>query len=160
MKTILIAVVALLSASVAGAQINNAKTETAKVSGNCGMCETTIEKAGNKKKLYRTDWNVDTKMASITYDSKKTDLDAVLKSIALSGYDNVKYLAPDEAYNKLHGCCKYERSTSEKKAACCSDEASCNHDDADHKEAKADCCKDGKCTKEGHNGKDCCKKSE
>ena len=91
------------------AQINNAKTETVKVYGNCEMCETTIEKAGKNKKLYKTDWNEGTKTASITYNSKKTDLDAVLKSIALSGYDNLKYLAPDDAYNKLPGCCKYER---------------------------------------------------
>ena len=106
---ILITAVVLLSTSASLAQINNAKTETVKVYGDCGMCETTIEKAGNKKKQYKTDWDADTKMAIITYDSKKTDLDAVLKSIALSGYDNVKYLAPDEAYNKLPGCCKYKR---------------------------------------------------
>jgi copper chaperone CopZ len=111
--TILMAVVGLLSTTVSQAQIKNAKTETIKVYGNCGMCETTIEKAGSKTKLYKTDWNADTKMASITYDSKKTSADAVLKSIALSGYDNVNYLAPDDAYNKLHDCCKYDR---EKKA--------------------------------------------
>ena len=107
------AAVGLLSATASHAQIKNAKTENIKVYGNCGMCETTIEKAGSKSKLYKTDWNVDTKMASITYDSKKTTADAVLKSIALSGYDNVSYLAPDDAYNKLPGCCKYDR---EKKA--------------------------------------------
>ncbi len=101
--------VLLLSISVSQAQINNARTETVKVYGDCGMCETTIEKAGNKKKLYKTDWDADTKIATITYDSKKTNLDAVLKNIALSGYDNVKYLAPDEAYNKLQDCCKYKR---------------------------------------------------
>ncbi|MBC7874101.1 MAG: DUF3347 domain-containing protein [Ferruginibacter sp.] len=107
-KIILISAVALLSAS-AMAQINNAKTETVKIYGDCGMCETTIEKAGSKKKQYKTDWDADTKMAIIIYDSKKTDLDAVLKSIALTGYDNVKYLAPDNAYNRLPGCCKYKR---------------------------------------------------
>ena len=101
--------VALLSTSVSQAQIKNAKTETVKISGNCGMCKTTIEKAGSKKKLYKTDWNEETKMATITYDSKKSTADEVLKSIALSGYDNVNYLAPDDAYNKLHGCCKYDR---------------------------------------------------
>ena len=97
---ILIAAVGLLSAAVSHAQIKNAKTETIKVYGNCGMCETTIEKAGSKSKLYKTDWNVDTKMATITYDSKQTSADAVLKSIALSGYDNINYLAPDDAYYK------------------------------------------------------------
>lgn len=108
---ILMAAVGLLSATVSHAQIKNAKTETVKVYGNCGMCETTIEKAGTKSKLYKTDWNVDSKMASITYDSKKTTAEAVLKSIALSGYDNTSFLAPDEAYNKLHGCCKYDRES-------------------------------------------------
>ena len=106
---ILIAVVGMLSTTVSSAQIKNAKTETIKVYGNCGICETNIEKAGSKANLYKTDWNVDTKIASITYDSKKTNADAVLKSIALSGYDNANFLAPDEAYNKLNGCCKYDR---------------------------------------------------
>lgn len=105
------AVAGLLSTTVTYAQIKNAKTETIKVYGNCGMCEKTIEKAGSKSKLYKTDWNEDTKMASITYESKKTTADAVLKNIALSGYDNASFLAPDEAYNKLHGCCKYDRES-------------------------------------------------
>ena len=114
MKSFLLFIaVALLSSAVSNAQIKNAQTKTVKVYGNCGMCKTTIEKAGSKKKLYKTDWNEETKMASITYDSKKSTADEVLKSIALSGYDNINYLAPDDAYNKLHGCCKYER---EKKA--------------------------------------------
>ena len=121
--------VGMLSTTVLQAQIKNAKTETIKVYGNCGMCETTIEKAGTKSKLYKTEWNVDTKMASITYDSKKTTADAVLKSIALSGYDNANYLAPDEAYNKLHGCCKYER---ENKKAVASDKTTTGNTIQDH----------------------------
>jgi copper chaperone CopZ len=106
---ILMASVVLLSTTACQSQINNAKTETVKVYGNCGMCESTIEKAANKKKISKADWNVDTKMAAITYDSKKTTLDAVLKNIALAGYDNQSFLAPDAAYNKLPGCCKYDR---------------------------------------------------
>jgi len=106
---ILMAVVGLLSTTPLQAQIKNAKTETVKVNGDCGMCETTIEKVGNKKNQNKTDWDADTKLAIITYDSKKTGLDAILKNIALSGYDNVSYLAPDEAYAKLPGCCQYKR---------------------------------------------------
>lgn len=108
---ILLAAVGLLSATGSFAQVKNAKTETLKVFGNCSMCETTIEKAGSKSKLYKTDWNVDTKMATITYDSQQTTADAVLKSIALSGFDNANFLAPDEAYNKLPECCKYNRES-------------------------------------------------
>ncbi|MBC7934199.1 MAG: DUF3347 domain-containing protein [Rhizobacter sp.] len=111
---ILMAAVALLSTTACQAQIKNAKTATVKVYGNCGMCETTIEKAANKTKVSTVDWNEETKMATITYDSKKTNVDAVLKNIALAGYDNQSFLAPDAAYNKLPGCCKYDR---EKKTA-------------------------------------------
>ena len=110
MKAILLAsAVVLFSTTACQSQINNAKTETVKVYGNCGMCETTIEKAANIKKISKADWNQETKMATITYDSKKTTLDAVLKNIALAGYDNQSFLAPDAAYNKLPGCCKYDR---------------------------------------------------
>lgn len=110
----LIAAVTLLTITTSQAQIKNAKTETVKVYGNCGMCETTIEKAAIKSKVSNADWNEETKMATITYDSNKTTLDAVLKNIALAGYDNQSFLAPDAAYNKLPGCCKYSR---EKKTA-------------------------------------------
>lgn len=106
---ILISAVIIFSTTVSLSQINNAKTETVKIYGNCGMCETTIEKAASKKKISKADWNRETKMATITFDSKKTSLDAVLKNIALAGYDNERFLAPDAAYNQLQECCKYER---------------------------------------------------
>ena len=105
----MVAITVLLSFTSCNAQIKNAKTETVKIYGNCDMCEKTIEKAGSLKKIAKVDWNVDTKMATITYDSKKTNQDAILKRIALSGYDSDKFLAPDNAYSKLPGCCQYDR---------------------------------------------------
>jgi len=99
----------LLSTVMSYAQIKNAKTETVKVYGNCGMCEATIEKAGSLKKVAKVDWDQDTKMATITYDAKKTTQDEILKKISLAGYDSEKFIAPDDAYNNLHGCCQYER---------------------------------------------------
>lgn len=103
------AITLLLSITIANAQIKNAKTETVKIYGNCGMCETTIEKAGNLKKVAQIDWDKDTKMATLTYDSAKTSQDEILKRIALAGYDSEKFLAPDTAYESLAGCCQYER---------------------------------------------------
>lgn len=108
-SNILVAITVLLSFTSCNAQIKNATTETVKIYGNCGMCEKTIEKAGNLKDIVKVDWNVDTKMATITYDTKKTNQDEILKRIALSGYDSDKFLAPDDVYNNLHGCCQYER---------------------------------------------------
>jgi copper chaperone CopZ len=110
---LLVIITVLLSFTSCNAQIKNAKTETVKIYGNCGMCEETIEKAGNLKKIAKVDWNVDTKMATITYDAKLTDQDAILKRIALSGYDSDKFLAPDKAYSKLPNCCQYDRPKKE-----------------------------------------------
>lgn len=105
---IMVAIVVLLSAT-SNAQIKNTKTETVKIYGNCGMCKTTIEKTGNIKKIAKVDWDQDTQMATLTYDTKKTNQDEILKRIALAGYDSDKFLAPDDVYNNLHGCCQYER---------------------------------------------------
>ncbi len=105
---IMIAIGVLLS-TTSNAQIKNAKTETVKIYGNCGMCETKIEKAGNIKKIANVDWNQETQMATLTYDATKTNQDEILKRIALVGYDSDKFLAPDDVYNNLHGCCQYER---------------------------------------------------
>jgi hypothetical protein len=91
------------------AQVKNAKTETVKIFGNCGMCETHIETAGNIKKIAKVDWNKGTKMATLIYDSTKTNQNEILKRIALAGYDSDEFLAPADAYNKLDGCCQYER---------------------------------------------------
>ena len=114
-KTFLsVAAVLLCTSSIA--QIKDAKTETVKISGNCGMCKTTIEKAGNKKKVAKVDWNKDSKVATLTFNSKTTSEDEILKRIALAGYDNEKYLAPDDAYAKLPECCKYERKKTTKTA--------------------------------------------
>jgi copper chaperone CopZ len=109
MKTLFITIAALLTIATISAQIKNAKTETVKVYGNCSICKATIEKAAHKKNISKVDWNKDTKMAVITYDGKKTNLNALLKSIALAGYDNQGFLAPDAAYNKLQACCKYDK---------------------------------------------------
>jgi len=91
------------------AQIPNAKTEAILIYGNCGMCEKTIEKAAFKNGEAKADWDKDTKMAQITFDTTKTNTNDVLRRIAAAGYDSDQFTAPDEAYNNLPGCCQYER---------------------------------------------------
>ena len=105
----MIAILLLLSVVVSNAQIKNAKIESVKIYGNCGMCEAKIEKAGSLKNVANVDWNADTKMAVLTYDPKITTQDEILKLIALAGYDSDKFLAPDDTYSKLAGCCQYDR---------------------------------------------------
>jgi len=104
-----VAIAVLLSFTACNAQIKNAKTESVKIYGNCGMCKSAIEKAGNLKKVAKVTWNKDTKMATLTYDAQKTNEDEILKRIALAGYDSDKFLSPDNVYAKLPECCQYER---------------------------------------------------
>lgn len=107
---ILVAIIVLLSYTSCNAQTKNQKTETAKIYGNCGMCKSTIEKAGNMKNQANVDWDKETKMATISYDSLKTSKEEILKRIALAGYDSDTFLAPDDTYSNLAGCCQYERA--------------------------------------------------
>ncbi len=104
-----VVVIAILLSGTLHAQVKNAVTETVKVYGNCGMCKKNIEKAGTVQKEATVVWDEATKMARITYDPKKTNQAAILKRIALAGYDNEQFLAPDEVYDNLHGCCQYDR---------------------------------------------------
>jgi mercuric ion binding protein len=161
------------------------KTETFKVSGNCGMCKSKIEKAAKEAGATYASWDADTKDLTVKYKSTSTNAAKIQQKIAGVGYDNAGFKATDDTYNKLHGCCKYDRTADEKADCCaghekcemkdgkCTDmsackdkgccdangvcKGSCSHE-AGH-EGKMDCCKDGKCSKPGHDGKDCCKKS-
>ena len=105
-------VVAMLSVTSA---FGKSKTEKFKVFGNCGMCEKTIEKAAKSVDGVSTaDWNKESKMMQVSFDDSKTDVHKVHMAIAKAGYDTKMHKATDEAYNKLPGCCKYDRSAEEK----------------------------------------------
>ena len=106
---LVVAVTLVLSFTANHAQIKNTKSQTLKIYGNCGMCEKTIEKAGNLNNVATVNWNKDTKMATLNYDAKKTNQVEILKRIALAGYDSDKFIAPDDAYASLHDCCQYDR---------------------------------------------------
>jgi copper chaperone CopZ len=83
------------------------KTGTFKVSGNCGMCKTRIEKAAKVDGVSKAEWDSQSKLLSLTYDPSKVKTDDVLKKIAAVGHDNEKYKAEQSVYDNLPGCCKY-----------------------------------------------------
>ena len=80
-----------------------------KVWGNCETCKEAIEGSLKKDGIETADWNTETKIIAVTYDTTKINLDAIEKSIAAVGYDNIKYKGDDKAYAELPECCKYER---------------------------------------------------
>jgi len=83
------------------------KTEMIKVSGNCEMCEATIEKAAKVAGVVKADWSTKTKVLTLVYNPAKVKSDDVLKKIAAVGYDTPGYKADAKVYNALPGCCKY-----------------------------------------------------
>jgi copper chaperone CopZ len=91
------------------------KTEKFKVYGNCDMCEKRIEKAAlSVDGVSKADWNKESKMMEVKFDDAKTDVHKVHMAIAKAGHDTEMHKAKDEAYNKLPGCCKYDRTKDKK----------------------------------------------
>jgi hypothetical protein len=145
------------------------KTEIIPVSGNCGMCESKIEKAAKEAGASSAEWDADTKKLTVKYNSSTTNAGKIQQSIAAVGYDTRDVKATDAAYNKLHGCCQYERTAETKKACCtekcemkdgkCTDMAACK--DKGCCTAEGECKAGAECTHEkGHEKAGCCKKSE
>lgn len=97
----------LLSSTVAMGQKGSNVSDTVSVHGSCEMCKQRIETAGAYKKTAKVAWDGKTQKAILTYDPSKTDKQAILKRIALAGYDNESFRAPDDVYAKLPQCCKY-----------------------------------------------------
>jgi copper chaperone CopZ len=74
-------------------------TSTFKVWGNCEMCKETIEGSLKVDGIAKADWNKDTKIISVSFDSTKINLDQIQKNVAMVGYDNEKYTGEEKAYS-------------------------------------------------------------
>lgn len=102
----------LFAGATLKAQPEAVVTETFKVWGNCDMCKTTIEKSlKSVDGMKSAKWNVKTKMITVKFEASKVSLETVKKTIAASGYDTEEFKASNEAYEKLHSCCQYDRTS-------------------------------------------------
>lgn len=142
MKTFKFFLFSTLFIVLAQAGFAQEKTEKIKVSGECGMCKSKIEKAAKSAGASYALWDVNAKELTVKYNSTSSNSAKIQQSVAAVGYDTEKVKATDEAYNKLHACCKYERTAaSATTESCCNADGTCKH-------ADQACCKDGKCTKD------------
>ena len=99
------------------------------VRGNCGMCKNTIEKAANGVEgVASANWDVNKKKIDVSFDSKKTNIMAIHKAIAASGYDTEKVAGNEEAYDGLPGCCKYDHEMMMNQSGEKKDDDHSNHD--------------------------------
>ena len=112
MKRIVLFVLACLFSLTMVAQEKKSKNKKVviKVAGNCGMCEKRIEKAAySVKGVKDAEWHVDCQDIHLVIDETKCSVDDVAKAIAAVGHDTGRIKADDAVYEKLHGCCNYER---------------------------------------------------
>lgn len=106
MKRIILAITLLITTATF-AQNKNAKASL-EVDGVCLMCKERIEKAAIRTKGVKSAiWNVQTHELKLIFDERKTDLDIIRKKITAVGHDTKELKATDEAYAKVHPCCKY-----------------------------------------------------
>ncbi len=108
---LMIAALTFLSVSV-NAQT---KTDTIKVYGECGMCKNRIQKTLKIEGITSAAWDTETKLLVVAYDASIISNDDIQKKIAAVGHDTEKYTADDKVYEKLPGCCHYERKKADKK---------------------------------------------
>ena len=109
MKTKVLSLVALFILGTVSVFAGN-KTEKIEVKGNCGMCESRIEKAvKGVEGVSKADWDKTTKKLEVTFDDAKTSADKIEVVVAKVGHDTPHHKAAADVYNKLPDCCKYDR---------------------------------------------------
>jgi len=104
MKKLLVGIWLLVSGS--------ALAQTAEVSywvdGVCGMCEKRIESALlSTPGVKFADWSRETHMVKVAFNPKKLSEQKLHEIVAAAGHDTQKVKAKNEAYAKVHACCKY-----------------------------------------------------
>ncbi len=134
------------------------KVHTMKVAGTCGMCKKRIEDAAIKSGASKAEWDKKSKMLQLVYDSNNVNEDQIKKSIAEAGHDNENYKATNDAYSRLHDCCKYDRSDmneGDKREKCKTKKKCCKMEEGKkcHRENAQSSCMNHK----GTHKKRCCK---
>ena len=89
-----------------GITFKNSKTSF-KVFGVCEQCKNRIEGALKTKGIKSANWNVDTKMLTVSYDSSRISLPKIHSRLAAAGHDTYLKKAPDAVYRSLPQCCYY-----------------------------------------------------
>lgn len=107
MKRAILIITLLFVGFTTQAQKKNAK-HIIEVDGICMMCKKRIEKAClNTKGVKFAKWDIPSKQLTVIIDERRTSSSKVAEKVASIGHDTKEFKAPQEAYDNLHGCCKY-----------------------------------------------------
>ncbi|WP_018613548.1 TonB-dependent receptor domain-containing protein [Segetibacter koreensis] len=115
MKKLLLAIAALVFVNLESfAQASNNPlhdtTVAFKVYGVCEQCKHRIENALKVKGITLADWNIDTKILSLSFDPSRISLEKIQNKITAAGHDTYEKKATDVAYNQLPSCCHYRET--------------------------------------------------
>jgi len=112
MKKIILATIFILGGFSIQAQdlLNkNAKYEI-EVNGNCESCQSRIQKAAfSVPGVKSAVWSVETHQLKLILNEEKATILDVKKAVAKAGYDTEEVKAAKDNYDKLPGCCQYDR---------------------------------------------------
>lgn len=78
-----------------------------KTSAKCGMCKKRIERdLGVSKGIVNSNLNLDDKVVTVTYNTKKTSPEKIKEVISKIGYDADEVVANQKSHDALPGCCQ------------------------------------------------------
>ncbi len=103
----LVAICSMMFAETVCSQDKKTDTIKIKTSAVCGMCKDRIENGmAFEKGVKDVSLDVETKVATIKYNTKSTTPDELRKKISKLGYDADDVACDKAAYDKLPACCK------------------------------------------------------
>lgn len=112
MKNVILGLMVLLVSLSTQAQEKknkNAKYEF-EVNGNCEQCKKRIEKAAfSVPGVKSAQWHEDDHTLHVIINEEKCAVLEVKKAVAKAGHDTDEVKAEAASYDKLPGCCQYDR---------------------------------------------------
>lgn len=106
---LLVAVLSMASSLPSYSQKKNLKTENIRVWGACEQCKDRIENTLIQYGAYQANWNIKTNMLAVSYDSVRLSTSNIQEKLTSVGHDTEMWKADEMVYEKLPGCCQYER---------------------------------------------------
>ncbi len=78
-----------------------------KTSAKCGMCKKRIERdLGVSKGIVKSNLDLNDKVVTITYNTKKTSPEKIKQVISKIGYDADEIIADQKSHDALPDCCQ------------------------------------------------------
>src|ERR1700741_2848548 len=100
-------VLCILIANTAFSQQKKDSTISFKVYGLCEQCKQRIEQSIKVNGVDSANWNIQSKMLSLTYDTGLISLETIQQRILAVGHDVENRKATPAAYGSLPSCCRY-----------------------------------------------------